>query len=100
MARTPGIISQGKNYSPNLELDNSVKTKSKSKKVQRIPVKRQNFSQKQPNLTNFWCFILTTSLVFSFGGLGFGIALRYAQTGMMVNYLTSDNQPDLVNYNQ
>lgn len=98
MARTQLTTSQRKNYSPNLESDNLVATKSG--KVNKILVKTKISRKKNRALAYFWRFMLITSMVFSFGGLGFGIALRYGQTGMMVNYLTSDNQPDLVNHNQ
>lgn len=78
MGKISTVISESKIESPNLELSSNevVKNVSKTKK------KVINNILKKPEINSINIFkklIIITSLIFSFGGLGFGLALRYGQ---------------------
>lgn len=70
------ISSRQKSVSPNLELINNARKSNKNK----VEKKNNNYSQSQKYLTIFKYLILSTTIIFSFGGLGFGLALRYGHS--------------------
>lgn len=88
MSRTPVIKSKQQNYSPNLESADSFISQT-----QKIFIKKNN------TLTNFWRLIIVTSIIFCFGGLGFGMALRYGQISPNNSFLQPNNPADLLNKN-
>lgn len=98
MTRTPVIATTDKIYSPNLESDNRVKIQPR--KTRKIVSKTKIAKKQDRTLANFWRLIVITSVIFGFGGLGFGIALRCGKTGIIVNSLTANNQGNLLNQNQ
>lgn len=67
------VLSNQKLASPNLEVV-SVPCKLQRENRQKI---RKNNSSSQTSLTIFKYLILSTTVIFTFGGLGFGLALRY-----------------------
>jgi len=75
--------------SPNLELSSSqmIKNVSIKKKINMDDIPEK---QKQKSLTIFKQLIIITSIVFSFGGFGFGFALRY---GHHLEISQSNNSP-------
>ncbi|WP_330203759.1 hypothetical protein [Cyanobacterium sp. Dongsha4] len=76
IANKIAISSHQKSVSPNLELINTTQKSIKNKAVK----KSNNHSQPQKYLTIFKYLILSTTIIFSFGGLGFGLALRYGHS--------------------
>lgn len=78
MGKKNSLISQSQIKSPNLELSSI----QDIKKLLVINKKNVNdFDKKQHiiSLNIFKKLIIITSIIFSFGGLGFGLALRYGQ---------------------
>lgn len=74
MGKISTVVSTSKVKSPNLELPTSaVETKI-------IPQKKKviNNRQHSKSITIFKQLIIVTTVVFSFGGLGFGFGLRYS----------------------
>lgn len=67
------VLSNQKLVSPNLEVV------SADIKLQREKAKKttKKASSSRTSLTIFKYLILSTSIIFAFGGLGFGLALRY-----------------------
>lgn len=75
------IASKEKLISPNLELEFTNQTLNR-KQPEKI-TKNQSSSQKY--LRIFKYLILSTTIIFAFGGFGFGMALRYGQNLTMYN---------------
>ncbi len=90
MSRTPVIKTKKQNYSPNLKSADSL-----------IPQQKKIvIGKKNNNLTNFWRLIIITSVVFCFGGLGFGMALRYGKIlDNSQSFSLQDNSKNLLNKN-
>lgn len=89
MSRTPVIKSKQQNYSPNLESADSFISQTK-----KIFIRKKNHT-----LANFWRLMIVTSIIFCFGGLGFGMALRYGKTSPNNSFLHPNNPDDLLNKN-
>lgn len=89
MKRIPVTEYKPKNYSPNLESPDSI-NKQKSK-LQKVIIKHTINQKPDTNLASFWRLIIITSVVFCFGGLGFGMALRYGQNWQMTDSLIHNN---------
>lgn len=73
MGKISTVVSTSTVKSPNLELSTSVvETKT-------IPLRKKviNKTQHSKSITIFKQLIVITTVVFSFGGLGFGFGLRY-----------------------
>lgn len=67
------VLSKQKLVSPNLESMSPTRQLKKNKVEKRI----KNHSSSHKYLTIFKYLMLSTTIIFSFGGLGFGLALRY-----------------------
>ncbi len=67
------VLSNQQLVSPNLELVSPTRQLNRNKVEKRI----KNNSSSPTSLTIFKYLILSTAIIFSFGGLGFGLALRY-----------------------
>lgn len=78
MGKTSSVMSQSKIKSPNLELSSTEGTKSSLITTKKV-VNNINKKQEVNSLNIFKKLIIITSVIFSFGGLGFGLALRYGQ---------------------
>lgn len=89
MKRIPVTEYKSKNYSPNLESPDSI-NKQKNQ-IPKVIIRHKTNQKSDTNLANFWRLIIITSVVFCFGGLGFGMALRYGQNWQMTNSLIQNN---------
>ncbi|BAQ59751.1 hypothetical protein GM3708_156 [Geminocystis sp. NIES-3708] len=76
MSKSSSIISQSNLQSPNLELPSTELIKKSP--IAKKKVDNDITNKKEINYFNiFKNLIIVTSIIFSFGGLGFGLGLRY-----------------------
>ncbi|MGI0481673.1 hypothetical protein ACN4EE_12880 [Geminocystis sp. CENA526] len=86
MGKTSTIESTSRVNSPNLELSTSmVENKTSPQKKQAPPQ-----TQHRKSITVFKQLIIITTVVFSFGGLGFGVGLRFSN---LMDIHKSQNTP-------
>lgn len=78
MSKKNSLMSQSKIESPNLELS-SIQDIKKILIINKNNVNNIDKKQDINSLNIFKKLIIITSIIFSFGGLGFGLALRYGQ---------------------
>lgn len=89
MSKSSSVISQSNLQSPNLELPSNEFIKKSSISKQKVDNEITN--KKEKNYFNiFKKLIIVTSIIFSFGGLGFGLGLRY---GVNVDIYQSKSFP-------
>lgn len=77
MGKSSSVISQVNIPSPNLELPSTVSIKKSSISHEKLN-RDISKTKKTDYLKIFKNLIVVTSIIFSFGGLGFGLTLRYA----------------------
>ncbi|MBL1211005.1 hypothetical protein [Geminocystis sp. GBBB08] len=94
MTKISTVVSPSTINSPNLELSSSKKTVNPAMKKKIVSKKRDinnTPKQKEKNsLSIFKKLIILTTIIFSFGGLGFGLALRFGQN---LDIYQSTNSP-------
>lgn len=74
MGKISTVVSTSTVKSPNLELSTSVAETKAIPQKKKVP----NNTQHSKSISIFKQLIIITTVVFSFGGLGFGFGLRYS----------------------
>ena len=96
MGKTTVITSSNQEDSPNLELGNSAIIQPKKRK--KVVIRTKSNSKQERTIANFYRLIVVTGIVFGFGGLGFGMTLRYGQGWQTLNSFHQNHQQEWLNH--